>query len=84
MGIQHKAHSIDAEAQARVRAERNKMLNEIDIVYCNADKWELMDEPTKTRWRNYKEQLRQIPEQPEFPINIEWPEMPSIEERARR
>ena len=76
MGIQHKAHSISAETQNRVRAKRNKLLDEVDIVYCNADKWELMDETTKESWRTYKELLRQIPDQPGFPFEVIWPAAP--------
>ena len=79
MGVQHKVHSISAETQARVRAKRNKLLDEIDIVYCNADKWETMDESTKEKWRKYKDRLRQIPEHPGFPHHVKWPESPVAE-----
>ena len=76
MGVQHKAHSVLSKAQDRVRAERNKLLDEADVIYCNADKWELMDEPTKTAWRDYKDQLREIPDQAGFPFNVDWPQAP--------
>ena len=33
MGVQHKAHSILGKAQDRVRAERNKLLDDADIIY---------------------------------------------------
>jgi hypothetical protein len=76
MVVQHKEHSVLAEAEKRVRAERNKRLDEADIIYCNADKWGLMDEPTKTAWRDYKDQLREIPDQSGFPFDVIWPDIP--------
>jgi len=58
-----------------LRAKRNGFLNRCDVVYCNADRWENYTEEEKETIRNYKQKLRDLPEQNENPDLIEFPEL---------
>lgn len=64
----------DKEAQilaAEVRANRDSKLNECD--------WAMMpDAPTdKAAWSAYRQELRDIPDQPDFPHKVLWPVKPA-------
>lgn len=59
-----------------VRKVRNRLIDEADTKYCNAEKWETMTQETKQLWREYKQNLRDIPEQDGFPLNVLFPEIP--------
>jgi hypothetical protein len=56
---------------AEVRAERNTRLTETDWTqmpdYNGAD---------KPAWATYRQALRDIPAQPGFPFDVEWPTQP--------
>lgn len=67
----------DREIAAKM--ERDRRLNDTDIVYCNASNWELME--NKMEWQEYKQALRDVPEQEGFPDAIDWPEMPELQLR---
>lgn len=56
-----------------IRLERNELLNKIDIVHCNAEKWAAMTEEQKQYWIEYKQSLRDFPET----CNIENPVWPT-------
>ena len=58
-----------------VRMKRNSLLAEADLVYCNSDRWEQMTELQKQAWREYKQQLRDLPATRD-PDNPVWPEPP--------
>lgn len=62
---------IDLAAQAR--AKRNALLAESDWT-------QLYDAPFNdeqlTEWRRYRRELRDVPQQPDFPETINWPEKP--------
>ena len=57
---------------ARVRAERDRRLQETDWT-------QLPDVPlaTKEAWAAYRQALRDITEQPGFPFDVVWPEPPA-------
>lgn len=55
----------------RARAQRDTLLSQCD--------WTMMpDAPVENReaWRAYRAALRDIPTQPGFPLDIEWPTAP--------
>lgn len=58
-----------------IREQRNKLLNE-------TDKYMTVDYPITDELRNalkdYRQTLRNLPEQDGFPENVIWPEMPNI------
>ena len=56
-----------------IRQERDGLLNEADLVYCNAEKWSRMSDVEKEKWIDYKQQLRDFPDNcdinnPIFPV----------------
>jgi len=61
----------DAEFAAQVRMERN-------ILLAQTDWTQLADVPqaTKDLWVEYRQALRDIPQQEGFPHNVTWPEKP--------
>jgi hypothetical protein len=44
-----------------IRPMRNQLLNDVDIVYCNAERWELLSPEQRQIWRAYKQALRDLP-----------------------
>lgn len=63
--------STTEELSAEQRFNRDKLLKETDWT-------QLPDVPesTKLKWAEYRQQLRDIPQQKEFPHNISWPTKP--------
>ena len=62
---------------AEIRPERDTRVNEIDLAYCNAMEWELMDASEKQAWRDYKQALRDFPAIVDS-ANVVWPKRPGI------
>lgn len=64
--------AADLEARAAsVRAERNRRLADCDWT-------QLPDAPTDHQaWASYRQQLRDVTNQPGFPLNVIWPEPPA-------
>ena len=58
------------QASASVRANRDALLTSCDWT-------QLSDSPAdKEAWANYRQQLRDLPEQAGFPYEITWPIQP--------
>jgi hypothetical protein len=53
-----------------VRAERNARLEQTDYLL-------LGDRQVSQEWLDYRQQLRNVPAQPGFPDNVEWPVPPT-------
>jgi hypothetical protein len=60
------------ELAAAARAERNALLAATDWTQA-AD----VPQATKNKWAPYRQALRDVPEQPGFPSNIQWPVKPN-------
>lgn len=58
-------------ASARVRELRNTLLSATDWSQA-AD----VPQATKDKWAPYRQALRDVPQQPGFPENIQWPAKP--------
>jgi len=58
-----------------LRAERNAKLAESDWTQYNDSP---LDADTKTAWTNYRQALRDLPENTADPTNITWPEEPEL------
>lgn len=56
----------------RIREQRNKKLSEADV-YTISDRWAQYSDSEKTLWTQYKQALRDIPTQSDFPANVIWP-----------
>ena len=64
---------IDEQPAKEARAKRNRLLAESDWVTIRA-----MDtgNPVPTEWKDYRQALRDVPQQTGFPEEIEWPQEP--------
>ena len=69
-------YEYDTEA-GKVRAYRDVLLDDCDIRYCNPELWSAMGEAEKQAWREYKQALRDIPEQEGFPFSVGFPLLPA-------
>ena len=58
-----------------IRPQRDNLLNQVDIKYCNSEKWENMTQTKKTAWSAYKQLLRELPETIDYNNPI-WPTQP--------
>lgn len=59
-----------AEAEVAVRAQRNQLLTESDWT-------QVADAPVdRAAWAAYRQDLRDIPNQAGFPLNVSWPTKP--------
>jgi len=65
---------LDAEAAAKVRAQRDELLAKSDWVTIRAKE---LGQDVPIAWYNYRGDLRQIPEQSGFPHNVTFPTEPS-------
>lgn len=73
MAIAHPAPALDEQEQA-VRAERDALLNETDYIVIRCAE---AGEPVPEAWKAYRQAMRDVPEQPDFPDVVNWPEKPA-------
>lgn len=63
-----------------VRPYRNQLLNNIDLYYCNPERWNSYSWFKKRKWKKYKQQLRDFTKlNLQITDNIQeldWPKMP--------
>ena len=59
-----------------LRRERNTLLSESDINVI-MDRWEVYTEETKQAWRDYRQDLRDLPANTSDPFNVVWPAKPT-------
>jgi len=57
------------------RLDRDLKLADSDK-YALVDRWAAMSTAQQTAWAAYRQALRDVPEQPNFPSNIQWPNKP--------
>lgn len=70
------AAAVDLAAEAaRVRAARNVALRECDWVTAVAVE---TGEPVPDAWKVYRQALRDITDQPGFPVAVAWPTSPHV------
>lgn len=69
------AEAKTKEKQEQVRGQRNSYLYRyVDSI--NVIRWSAMSEEQKVAWINYRQALLDITEQPKFPWDVIWPEVP--------
>lgn len=65
----------DEELEAQARAARDSLLSEtVDTI--NAIRWASMSVSEQAAWAAYRQALLDVPEQPGFPADIDWPVAP--------
>lgn len=60
---------------SEIRPRRNQLLDEVDLKYCNAERWDSMTITLKEAWAAYKQALRNLPDTIDHD-NPVWPVMP--------
>lgn len=68
---QPSAEELRAQEAASARAFRDQLLAQTDWTQA-AD----VPQATKDKWAPYRQALRDVPQQPGFPENIQWPAKP--------
>jgi hypothetical protein len=64
-----------AELEAPVRAQRDALLVASDN-HALADRWAAMTTQQQQAWTQYRQDLRDVPQQPGFPQTVVWPTPP--------
>jgi hypothetical protein len=67
---------LDAGLAAQVRAERDSLLVEVDVVVSNPLRWASLSSDKQNEWTVYRQALLDVPQQSGFPNNISWPPQP--------
>lgn len=65
-----------AQEAQKVREYRDKLLNECDLVHCNAVNWAAMGKEKRALWQKYKQDLRDVTKQEGFPCYVAFPVKP--------
>tara|TARA_R110000782_G_scaffold140665_1_gene233249 strand:+ start:2123 stop:2407 length:285 start_codon:yes stop_codon:yes gene_type:complete len=60
----------------QLRQQRDTMLLDVDIIAGNALRWADLDADTQSAWATYRQELLDVPQQPNFPDSVEWPTKP--------
>jgi hypothetical protein len=58
-----------------VRARRDTLLKEV-VDAVNPMRWEALTDTQKDAWRAYRQALLDVPQQPGFPKELDWPVAP--------
>ena len=64
--------AVNAHLSVEMRKRRDDLLKESDWVVVKAFE---TNTTIPAEWATYRQALRDIPQQPDFPTNINWPEL---------
>ena len=68
---------LDLETAKIIRMQRNFILvSEVDPIITNILRWEELDPIGQNKWRQYRQELLDVPNQEGFPNGIVWPQNP--------
>tara|TARA_B110000211_G_scaffold16406_2_gene17200 strand:- start:2021 stop:2410 length:390 start_codon:yes stop_codon:yes gene_type:complete len=67
---------LDVALATSIRAERNRVLLEVDAYVSNPLRWSELDAPTQALWATYRQALLDVPQQEGFPHTPIFPEEP--------
>jgi hypothetical protein len=65
------------QATVFARSQRDKYLRKSDI-YVLPDRWTSYTADTQAMWTNIRQGLRDLTNQPNFPYDIVWPQLPEV------
>lgn len=69
---------IDAEVAQKVRMERDRRLAaEVDPLVTNPLRWADLSMEQQEAWADYRRALLDVPQQPGFPHEVDWPQHPA-------
>ena len=66
------------QQQDQARLKRNQQLLQIDAIVSNPLRWADLSSQVRDDIATYRTALLNVPQQSGFPVNIEWPEVPTI------
>jgi hypothetical protein len=58
-----------------LRSKRNQLLAETDYIVTMSTE---LGQAVPLLWRQYRQALRNVPEQPGFPFEVVWPDKPTL------
>jgi hypothetical protein len=64
------------QIEAEARQQRNQLLMESDS-FVLPDRWAALTSAQQENWAQYRQALRDVPEQSGFPTDIQWPIKPN-------
>jgi len=68
---------LDAELAEFLRAQRDyKLSNEVDPLVTNFLRWNELTEEKQSEWKQYRNDLLDLPSQEGFPNTVTWPNKP--------
>tara|TARA_B100001093_G_scaffold504542_1_gene560525 strand:+ start:1111 stop:1530 length:420 start_codon:yes stop_codon:yes gene_type:complete len=68
---------LDLETAKIIRMQRDFILvSEVDPIITNILRWEELDTTGQNKWRQYRQELLDVPDQEGFPNGIVWPQNP--------
>jgi hypothetical protein len=68
---------LDAELAASLRGERDRRLSEeVDPLVTNFLRWNELTEDKQEEWKQYRNDLLDLPSQEGFPNTVTWPNKP--------
>ena len=79
-GVTFTPPAAPAPTEAEVRAQRDKLLADTDWIVTKAIEQNAQDGlgvQIPVVWLDYRQALRDIPQQPGFPDNVTWPTKPA-------
>jgi len=69
---------IDAQDASLIRSQRDGLLSgEVDPLVSNPLRWADLSEEQQQAWADYRQALLNVPQQPSFPHEVEWPISPA-------
>ena len=63
-------------AEEQARWKRDGLLYELDAIVSNPLRWAEFDADMQQALADYRQALLDVPQQPGFPEDVEWPELP--------
>lgn len=65
----------DEDLKKLVRIERDARLKKLDEIVSNPLRWESLSKSKKEGYKKYRQDLLDVPQQPGFPKEIDWPSL---------
>jgi len=59
-----------------VRNYRDHLLSQLDVLVSNPIRWNSLTEEEQQAYIDYRQALLDVPQQPGFPEEVAWPELP--------
>ncbi|WP_176307900.1 phage tail assembly chaperone [Burkholderia ambifaria] len=76
-------HAFFEANEEAIRAKHIRMFRDMELLATDGKANAPVDAPPQVRelsaqWQNFRQSLRDVPEQEGFPFNVEWPDSPHV------